>query len=106
VSPYAGRNCTAGQTAFYGAVDHYLGVLCATVGNVENAIGHFESALDRHVAMGAEPFVAMTQAALADQLAQRRERGDRARDAELRSAATATATRLGLTALLVRPVES
>jgi hypothetical protein len=56
--------------------------------------------------MGAEPFVAMTQAALADQLAQRRERGDRARDAELRSAATATATRLGLTALLVRPVES
>jgi DNA-binding SARP family transcriptional activator len=101
---YAGRNCTAGQTAFCGAVDHFLGLLCATTGRTVEAISHLEAALARHEAMAAEPFVALTQRALADQLETAGAgHKDPARAELLRASAAATAERLGLSALLATP---
>jgi hypothetical protein len=101
---YAGRNCTAGQTAFCGAVDHFLGLLCATSGRDADAIMHLEAALARHEAMAATPFVALTQTVLADRLiATGNNNGVRARAEQLRTSAATTAERLGLTALLPTP---
>jgi hypothetical protein len=98
---YTGRNCTAGQTAFCGAVDHFLGLLCATSGRDADAIMHLEAALARHEAMAATPFVALTQSVLADRLiATGNNNGVRARAEQLRTSAATTAERLGLTALL------
>lgn len=65
LAPYARRNLVGGQVAFYGAVSHVLGVLDAMAGRAADAQAHLDAALERHRAMRATPFVALTAAELA-----------------------------------------
>lgn len=94
--PYSGRNCTLGLAAFLGAVDHHLGVLASALGRSEDAVRHFEAALERHEAMRARPFVALTQQALGAALRARGAPSDAGRANELEAAALRTAGALGL----------
>ena len=75
--PYADRNAVFGQVAFYGAVSHHLGVLSHVIGDDAAAVAHLERALERHEAMGAEPFVALTAAELSGGPAREPVRGRR-----------------------------
>ncbi|MDP9341647.1 MAG: AAA family ATPase [Actinomycetota bacterium] len=100
--PYARSNCTIGLSSFNGAVAHYLGVLANVLGRWDEALAHLELALDRHVAMSAPAYVALTRQAMGDALVGRDEPGDRERAAELHTAALRTAEDLGLGAIRAR----
>jgi class 3 adenylate cyclase len=102
VLPFADRNCTLGLTAFIGAAAHHLGVLAAALGRWDDAAAHLEAALARHVEMGASPFAALTQQALADVLRSRDGTRDRERADQLQAAALTTAEQLGLGAVSAR----
>ncbi len=101
--PYQERNCTAGQTAFFGAAAHYLGVLSAIRSRWDDAVQHFTTALERHQHMRARPFVALTETALADALAARGAPHDRRQARELRKQAMATVRDLNLRGIEQRP---
>jgi transcriptional regulator with XRE-family HTH domain len=101
--PYAGRNCTLGVASFLGAADHWLGVLAATAGRLDEAAGHLEAALHRHQAMGARPWAALTQEAYGHVLSARGRKADATRAAALTGAALRTAEELGLAAVTRRP---
>lgn len=97
--PFATRNCIVGQSSFLGAASHYLGLLARLTGRPEAAVSHLEAALARHQEMGAEPFAALTEDALAGALrdvggAERETRAD-----ELLGHSRATAARLGMAGL-------
>jgi len=94
--PYEERNCTAGQTAFFGAVAHYLGVLSAVCGRWDDAVAHFTFALERHRKMGARPFIALTETALSDALTARGAHDDRRQARQLRKDAMVTIAELDL----------
>jgi tetratricopeptide (TPR) repeat protein len=67
VRPYAGRSLTIGKrVAYLGAVSHYLGVMAAALGRRDEALGLFEDALASQAAVGARPWLAVTQVALAE----------------------------------------
>lgn len=51
---YAGTHIVVGGCAsYFGAVDQYLGMLAQSLGRDENARGHFETAAEMHVRLGA-----------------------------------------------------
>jgi tetratricopeptide (TPR) repeat protein len=81
-------------SACYGSVAYYLGLLAAACGQVDDAVRHFERALERNAAIGAAPWIAHTQAAFAEVL------GTGERAASLRAAAREGAQRLGMQLLL------
>jgi DNA-binding CsgD family transcriptional regulator/tetratricopeptide (TPR) repeat protein len=61
LAPLAGRNVMIGHgVACYGAADRYLGMLAATLGDTEDAAGHFEAALHLNRQMGANTWLAHT----------------------------------------------
>ncbi|MDF2975933.1 MAG: transcriptional regulator, LuxR family [Actinomycetospora sp.] len=67
LAPYRGRIAFLGAVAWWGAVDHYLGLTAAARGDVERAEAYYRDALRLHEAWQATPFVAATldaQAAL------------------------------------------
>lgn len=64
ISPYASHNCRVGQATFMGSASYYLGRLATTAGRPEVAVPHLEIALAHHEAMGARPFVELTEHAL------------------------------------------
>ncbi|MGH9223199.1 MAG: AAA family ATPase [Acidimicrobiales bacterium] len=67
LTPYAGLGVvTGGAVDFYGAVDHYLGLLAATLDRREAAAGHLVRAVAQHRQLGATPWVSRSQRALAD----------------------------------------
>ena len=79
-----------------GPVAHYLGMLARIRGDGDAAREHFEAALAFNTRTGARPWLARSQAELADCL---RERGDRARGDALEAEACRTAAELGLVRL-------
>lgn len=99
--PFADRNCIVGQSSFLGAASYYLGILARLLGRPHDAAVHLRAALARHREMGAEPFVALTQHALAGSL---RESGcgthGEGEAGELSRQSVEIATRLGMTGLL------
>jgi tetratricopeptide (TPR) repeat protein len=101
LAPYARLCVVAGSLLFYGSVSHHLGLLAATRGRDEDALDHFERALDVHERIGARAWNARTQLAMADVLAKRRAAGDAERAADLAAAALATARALGLERIAV-----
>jgi tetratricopeptide (TPR) repeat protein len=103
--PYEERNCTAGQTAFFGAVAHYLGVLSAVSGRWDDAVRHFTTALERHEHMGARPFVALTETALSDALTARGTPQDRRHARELLKQGMATVRDLNLHGIEQHPYQ-
>jgi class 3 adenylate cyclase/tetratricopeptide (TPR) repeat protein len=101
--PYRERNCTAGQTAFFGAAAHYLGALSAVRGRWDDAVEHFTTALDRHRLMQARPFVALTESALAAALTARGAPHDLRQARELHRQATTTVRELNLRGIEDQP---
>ena len=101
LGPFADRNCIVGQSSFLGAASYYLGVLANLMGRPDDAARHLRAALSRHEDMGAEPFVALTQYALAGALidAGATDRTGEEAD-ELYRRSLDTATRLGMAGLL------
>jgi DNA-binding CsgD family transcriptional regulator len=56
--PYRGRIAVLGVVAWWGAIDHYLGLTSATSGRHREAAGHFAAALRAHESWQAPLFVA------------------------------------------------
>jgi len=79
IAPFASHNCRVGQATFLGAADHYLGSLARVAGRPELAVPHLRRALVRHRAMGAVPFVRLTEGELARAELDRDQAGGRRR---------------------------
>ncbi len=65
--PYSSRNAMTGQSTFWGAVTHHLGMLATVLGDEETARDHLDDAVLRHDKMGAVAMTRRSQDAL-DQL--------------------------------------
>jgi tetratricopeptide (TPR) repeat protein len=101
--PYADQAVTVPtSTLCTGAVGRHLGMLAAARDDWPSAERHFEQALAMDEALEAWPWLAHTRYEYARALLDRDAPGDRARAAELMAAATATAEKLGMKALLGR----
>ncbi|WP_204010017.1 hypothetical protein [Virgisporangium aurantiacum] len=99
--PYAGRCAIGGGGATaYGAVSQSLGLCAMTGGDLDTAVRWLRSAVDRNRSFGAGPYVAASQADLADALLRRGD--DPAEAADLLADAAATAERLGMDRLGAR----
>jgi tetratricopeptide (TPR) repeat protein len=96
LSPFAGRHAIGHAEGSVGAIDRYLGLLAATRGDPETAIGHLEAAIAANDAMGARPWAAHSQHDLAVVLRRRGLAGDDVRAQDLDRAARSTALALGM----------
>jgi tetratricopeptide (TPR) repeat protein len=96
LAPYAGRHAIGHAEGSVGAVDRYLGLLAATRGDLDGAVGHLEAAIAANDAMGARPWTAHSQHDLAVVLRRRDAGGDRARADVLDAKARSTAVALGM----------
>lgn len=94
--PYRSHNAVMGMTAFLGTAEHHLGSLARTIGRLDDAVEHFDAAVECHEQIGAAPFLALSRAELAEALARRDVPGDAARCAQLSELASKAADRLGL----------
>jgi hypothetical protein len=99
LSPYSGRNAVMGYASFLGAVDHHLGTLDAALGCSDAAADELEAGLERHRALGARPFVALSARWLANVLAERDGSGDADRALLLQAESVALEEELGLASL-------
>lgn len=79
-----------------GAVSRLLGLLAATAGDHETAVGHFEHALGLNNRVGAKPFLVRTYRAYAAMLIERHTPADLRRAAHLQSMGLALAEKLGM----------
>jgi hypothetical protein len=102
IAPYRDHSAVLGIAAFLGAVPHHCGVLNGVLGEWDDAVADLELGLERHRAMSARPWVALSQIELARVLAARDAPGDAARAAKLTAEATAMADELGLGAVKTR----
>jgi class 3 adenylate cyclase len=96
ILPFREHNAVLGISAFLGTVTHHLGVLSAVLGDLDGAVADLQVAVDRHRAMDARPWVALSQIELARVLDARRAPGDLDRAAELTAEAVDTAKVLEL----------
>ena len=87
---------------FYFAGDRILGLLAQVMGNLEQAAGHFEAALDFCRKAGYRPELAWTCCDYADTLLQRNESGDREKATALLDESLAISTKLGMRPLMER----
>lgn len=100
LKPCDGRNLVAGAcVAYLGAASHYLGLLAGSTGRHELACKHFEDALAKHRTMGARPWLARSQEAMAALLEEMADDQPPARVRILRDAAFEAARELGMAAL-------
>jgi hypothetical protein len=105
LAPYRGRLVVwAGAVTTWGPVSHYLGLLASALGKAEDAVRHFEEAVDLEQQIGALPYLAHSLSGLAGALAAQEGVGDAARASEHRRRARQIAERLGMTVLLERLV--
>ena len=96
LEPHADRLMQWSFTGNAGSVHRVLGRTAAVAGLSDRARAHFEAAIDRHAALGAEPLLARTRCDYGEFLAQ----GPRAREL-LRDAGVA-ARRLGMVGVAAR----
>jgi DNA-binding SARP family transcriptional activator/tetratricopeptide (TPR) repeat protein len=89
----------------WGSVSHYLGLLAACLGRLDDADTHFQQALDRNGRMGAWPLVARTQVAYARMLIGRGQPGDLEHADSLLDAAEEIAEELRMVSLGLRAQE-
>lgn len=100
LAPLSGLNVMIGHgVAWYGAADRYLGMLAATLGEVDRAAAHFESALEANRRMGATTWLAHTAFAYGRLLLAT---DDRERAAHLLAEAGTIAGQAGLIALTAK----
>jgi tetratricopeptide (TPR) repeat protein len=100
LAPYGGRVATMGATGCFGATSHSLGMLATRAGRFDEAVSHFEDALELEESMRADPWIARTRHEYARMLLERDEPRDRERAGELLAQAAATAGELGMTSLV------
>jgi hypothetical protein len=95
--PYASHNIACGRgAASDGSVSHYLGLLASTLERWDDAVRHFEDALEMNRRMNFVPFVARTQHFYAATLLQRGESVDHERAVCMLADAITTYRRLGM----------
>jgi tetratricopeptide (TPR) repeat protein len=94
--PFAGRHAIGHAEGSVGAVDRYLGLLAATLGNLDDAEAHLVSAIATLEEMAARPWLAHAQHDLAVVLRQRNAPGDHERANALDRTALATAQSLAM----------
>ncbi len=94
--PFAGRHAIGHAEGSVGAVDRYLGLLAATIGNIDDAERHLVAAIATLETMGARPWTAHAQHDLAEVLRRRGEPADFARAEDLDRTALATSAELGM----------
>ncbi|MFI5003412.1 MAG: ATP-binding protein [Solirubrobacterales bacterium] len=100
LAPLAGRNVMIGHgVACYGAADRYLGMLAATLGDTDDAAGHFEAALHLNRQMGADTWLAHTAYEYGRMLLAH---GDSDRGEQLLAEAALLAEAVGMPTLLAR----
>jgi DNA-binding NarL/FixJ family response regulator len=101
--PYDGRNIVAGPNiACAGAVARHLGMLAATMRRWDDAVSHFEAAVELNERQGAHTWLAHTRFQYAAMLLERGLSEDRERAAALLDGALAAARSIGLNALVER----
>ncbi len=98
--PYVGRSTSISFHPYIGVFDRYLGLLATALGRHDEAERLFEAAQVQYRRMQSPPWIARTNYDFARLLLTRNGAGDRARAAELLSAALETARELGMTRLL------
>ncbi len=79
-----------------------LGLLAQTMGDLDQAMAHFEDALDFCRRAGYRPVLALTCCDYADALLQRNEPGDREKAMSLLDEALAISSELGMRPLMER----
>ncbi len=96
--PYASRNVVLGRVASMaiGSAARHLGQLATTLSRFDEAVDHFESALEMNRRMGTSPWLGLTECDYARMLRVRDRGDDRRRAAELVQHALQTADELGL----------
>jgi DNA-binding winged helix-turn-helix (wHTH) protein/tetratricopeptide (TPR) repeat protein len=101
--PYAEYNLTNPLLRVYdGSVQRFLGLLAATRGRPDEAIGHFEAAAARNAAMGARPALAWTHFGHAGALLARGGPGDREEAEKLLDRCLEQANEMGMNGLAER----
>ena len=104
LEPYADQHVTNGSCHF-GSVQHYLGLVYATVGNSAAALDSFEAAWRANERLGAAPLVARTHLAWAGVLLNHPDPEERLRSQSHLADARSIAVRLELAGIL-RDVEA
>lgn len=100
--PYADRNVvTAYAAVCSGSVSRYLGLLAATTRRFDDAVLHFEHALETHARWGARPWLARTQHGYAQMLLERGGAAECDRAGELLEQALGSAREIGMQRLAV-----
>ena len=102
--PYPRSNAVAaaGSVAGYGSISRYLGLLALALGRPEDAISHYEVAVEMNQLQSAVPSLALSELGLAEALALRGKSGDKPRAASLLAHAVEGGERLGMSGLLER----
>ena len=101
LEPYADRLVQWSFTGNAGSVHRLLGRTAAVAGRRDQAGVHFEAALERHAALGAEALLARTRCDYGELLLEGR-RAERARGRTLLREASAAARRLGMEGIAAR----
>jgi tetratricopeptide (TPR) repeat protein len=102
LEPYADRLVQWSFTGNAGSVRRLLGRTAAVAGRDDAARAHFEAALERHAALGAEPLLARTRCDFGEFLLLRGTRDERDRARRLLRDAGVAARRLGMTGIATR----
>ena len=97
--PYARHNATTAPELSRGSVSRGLGILAAMLARWDDAVSHFEDALEMNAEMGARPWLAYTQCDFGRMLLARDLPGDHARANELMATAQVLSEELGMRAL-------
>jgi tetratricopeptide (TPR) repeat protein len=100
--PFADLNVVGVAELARGTVMRSLGVLATVLGRSDDAVRHFEAALDANQRMGGRPWLARTQHEYAQMLLARDAPGDRDRAGDMLVAALETARALGMATLAAR----
>jgi tetratricopeptide (TPR) repeat protein len=95
--PYAERTIVAAYAhTCYGSVSRHLGLLAATMGRWDDAVQHFEYALEVNARLDAKPYLAHTQEDYARMLIERNAPGDRDKAFRLLTEAIAMYREIGM----------
>jgi tetratricopeptide (TPR) repeat protein len=103
--PHAGFNVRVSRIGIgsMGAVEHYLGLLAATMGHLDGAVRHFEAAMRLNARMGAACYLANSRYQYARVLRARGASGHHELADDHMGRAIASATALGIELQLRRP---
>jgi tetratricopeptide (TPR) repeat protein len=88
------------NNACLGAKSHWLGLMAATLKRWDDAVVHFEDALELSAKVGTRPWLARSQHEYARMLLERNESGDKEKAESLLSEATTTYRELGMPTFL------